>query len=548
MSAEEVIVTLPNGQIRGRTEVTYSNVTFYAFDEIPYGEPPLGKLRFMVPQPAKNWTGILDCTTNTKICRQMNKYNSMENEDCLYLNVYTPVKPGSQSSLAVMYYIFGGGFEHGSSTFIGAGPHYFMEYGVVIVSVNYRTGPQGFLSTGDAAILGNMGLKDQLLGLKWVQQNIHLFGGDPEKVTIFGQSAGGASVTYQILSKQSSDATETLYSARPLIIAWAMRELMHWQKKRHARDIAYQFATRINSSFDVNQSSEQLLQFLQSVPEEDLAAAANGFKPTGINQDESVQGFFFSPVIEVEHDEAFITENQYTLLEKGDFNKVPLIIGICSEESIGRASNLTNFEKTVTEFEEDVTNFVNEDMHIIDENNKTLAGEEIKKIYTDGQLASNLSTAVRFYSDTSFTRPIIRYAEMQSAYTDVYFYQFSYFGNMTSKEYIYLPGAGAVPHAGDWSFQWAKNNKSNINIYPTNDILTHDRYMGFFTNFSKYLNPTPTQSSLDGQSDVWPRLTQNFFYLDIDTELSIKLNPRSESYAKWVEVYKTWGVPPFDTY
>lgn len=103
-----------------------------------------------------------------------------------------------------MVYLYGGGFRDGASQYNVYGPDYLIEKGVIMVSMNYRVGPFGFLSTGDKIVPGNAGLKDQRLGLKWVKDNIKQFGGDPHKVTLFGQSAGAASVGLHILSKTSA--------------------------------------------------------------------------------------------------------------------------------------------------------------------------------------------------------------------------------------------------------------------------------------------------------------------------------------------------------
>ncbi|KAJ8977382.1 hypothetical protein NQ317_001983 [Molorchus minor] len=539
-SSEEVIVSLPKGPIRGRVEVTYSNVTFYAFQQVPYAMPPLGKLRFMAPQPVSAWSDVLDCTVETKICRQTSRHGKLENDDCLYLNIYTPAEPGSNNSLSVMFYIYGGGFVRGSATFGLVGPHFFMEQGVVIVTVNYRTGPQGFLSTGDGVIPGNMGLKDQNLALKWVQENIHLFGGDPDKVTIFGQSAGAASVTYQILSPQSKG----LFRAA---IAQSGSALSPWAYQRHAKDIAYQLAAQFDPTFNRNRTSLELLELLQSVPEENITAVAESLHPEGVSTENIIQGFYYAPVIEIEHKGAFLTEYQYTLVESGNFTKVPLVIGICSEESLSRAANLTAFKEVVENYESNIKNLVNEDMHITDSETLASVGEEIRKIYADDQLAANLSNAVRFYSDTSFNRGVIRYAELQSQYTDVYFYQFTYYGEMMGMHLPNLLGAGRVSHAGDLRYEWALNNESNVHIYDDDDVRTQQRYIKLFTDFSKHLNPTPEQSSLM-QNLIWPKVTsENFYYLDIDTNLTIRTNPKGESYSKWTDIYDKWGVRPFDT-
>nr|XP_023018319.1 cholinesterase-like [Leptinotarsa decemlineata] len=204
----DILVTIPNGKLRGRKEYSQRGISFYAFQQIPYAKPPVGELRFREPLPPNNWNGILDATYNDKSCVQFfNNYvpniSHFESEDCLYLNVYTPQYPSTNLSLPVMYFIHGGSFLIGAANFEYTGPHYLLESGVIVVTVNYRLGAFGFLTTGDEIIPGNYGLKDQQMGLKWVQKNIKYFGGDPEKVTIFGQSAGASSVGFQMMSKGS---------------------------------------------------------------------------------------------------------------------------------------------------------------------------------------------------------------------------------------------------------------------------------------------------------------------------------------------------------
>lgn len=106
-----------------------------------------------------------------------------------------------------MFYIHGGGFRGGGGGYGSYGPDFLLEEGVIVVETNYRTGPFGYLSTGDKIVPGNAGMKDMVLALKWVNENIALFGGDPKKVTIFGQSAGGAAVGLLVMSKAAAGKT-----------------------------------------------------------------------------------------------------------------------------------------------------------------------------------------------------------------------------------------------------------------------------------------------------------------------------------------------------
>ncbi|KAG5877342.1 hypothetical protein JTB14_030713 [Gonioctena quinquepunctata] len=470
---------------------------------------------WMDPQPAEKWEGTLDASENKQLLcfQQSNMFqipdlSDVENEDCLYLNVYTPLEPSNDTLLPVMFYIYGGGFVNGAADFDFYGPHYLMENGVIVVTANYRVGPFGFLTTGDMVIPGNFGLKDQLLALQWVKNNIRYFGGDPEKVTIFGQSAGAASVAFHLMSKKSTG----LFRAA---IAESGSVLSPWAYQRDFKKYAYDLGSLINPDFDKASDSKALLDFLRNASAEKVNEAACTFQQHTGNE-QMVHGFWFTPVIEPDHEAAFITEYMYSAIENGHMNRVPLIIGICSEEAIARAS-VANFKSSVVAYEYDVSKLVNKNMHLNDEEQKKAAGEAIRKIYTDGLLQDDLGKAVRYFSDMTFNRGVIRHAEMQSKYSDVYFYQFSYHGTIGGNSHILK-------------------------------VHTGDRYRALFTNFAKFLNPTPEKSTLF-ENIIWPKVEpDNFQYLDINETLAVKTNPKGDVYPKWVDVYEKMAVKPFDTY
>lgn len=141
------------------------------------------------------------------MCVQINLYgrnfNAKGNEDCLYLNVYTPINSTKCSKLPVIVYLHGGGWLNGNAASSTLIPDYIMDHKVIFVTPQYRLGPLGFLSTGDENCVGNFGFKDQTFALQWIQDNIESFGGDPMKVTLIGQSATAASVTYHMVSPLS---------------------------------------------------------------------------------------------------------------------------------------------------------------------------------------------------------------------------------------------------------------------------------------------------------------------------------------------------------
>jgi para-nitrobenzyl esterase len=182
------------GLVQGVSE---NDLTVYR--GIPFAASPVGELRWKAPQPHASWEGVREATQFACDPYQGNGGNGV-GEDCLYLNIWTPAKtPGEK--LPVLVWIYGGGFSFGStSTPVHNGEH-LARKGVILVSINYRVGTLGFLAHPELSaespehVSGNYGLLDQIAGLKWVQKNIAAFGGDPDKVTIFGESAGAISVS-----------------------------------------------------------------------------------------------------------------------------------------------------------------------------------------------------------------------------------------------------------------------------------------------------------------------------------------------------------------
>ncbi|XP_060067070.1 acetylcholinesterase-like [Ylistrum balloti] len=182
------------------------NEKVYQFRNVPYAKPPVGELRFAKPESRGPWTGILNATQYGPSCMQSmqpafqkNLPNLIQSEDCLILNIYVPRDVTSNSSKSVMVWIHGGGYVFGQGMFYD-GSYLALTGDVVVVTINYRLGLFGFLSTPYTGELhGNYGLWDQRLALQWVKDNIDDYGGDPNSVTIFGESAGGFSVSLQAI-------------------------------------------------------------------------------------------------------------------------------------------------------------------------------------------------------------------------------------------------------------------------------------------------------------------------------------------------------------
>ncbi|XP_069544158.1 bile salt-activated lipase-like [Brachyistius frenatus] len=200
------VVKTEGGQVEGKSDRMGLFRTVDVFKGVPFADVP-GK--WEKPKPHPGWDGILKATKYRDRCLQVTllQTKTQGSEDCLYLNIFVPQGRKLSTNLPVMVYLFGGAFLLGASNdvaFLGNSLYDGREMadrgGVIVVTVNYRVGTMGFLSTGDSRMPGNYGLWDQHAAISWICRNIEAFGGNPDNITIFGQSAGAASVSYQMLS------------------------------------------------------------------------------------------------------------------------------------------------------------------------------------------------------------------------------------------------------------------------------------------------------------------------------------------------------------
>ncbi|CAH1239405.1 CES4A [Branchiostoma lanceolatum] len=215
-AAQEPVVPTKYGRISGYTAAAdYSGAAVRTFLGVPFAKPPTGDLRFMPPVEPEPWDGVREATTFGAACPQEGMYlpgfaepfytaDRDWSEDCLYMDVYAPVRSsGAEDPLAVMVYIHGGGWQVGTGS-NSNGTQLAAEQNVIVVTFNYRLGVFGFLGTGDHHAPGNAGLLDQTEAIRWVKDNIANFGGDGDRITIFGLSAGGMAVSLHLLSPLNS--------------------------------------------------------------------------------------------------------------------------------------------------------------------------------------------------------------------------------------------------------------------------------------------------------------------------------------------------------
>ena len=203
VEADPLTVKTGQGKVHGKT---INDGKVKAFLGLPYAAPPVGDLRWKAPEAPAKWKGQRDASKYGAHCAQNHVFDDMvfqdgeNSEDCLFLNVYAPVDATPKSKLPVMFWIHGGGFSGGASSEPRHNGDFLPLKGVLLVTINYRLGVFGFLATTDLAKegngpAGNYGLLDMVAALEWVKANIREFGGNPDNVTIFGESAGSAAVS-----------------------------------------------------------------------------------------------------------------------------------------------------------------------------------------------------------------------------------------------------------------------------------------------------------------------------------------------------------------
>jgi len=429
-------VTVEHGTLRGRTLQTASGRTIYSFEGIPYAKPPVGPRRFKESEPlSEPWEGIWDAQRPGSVCLQYDHMTYLlpepilGDEDCLFVNVYTPKLPSgddNSKSKDVIVYIHGGAFTYGGGHLYM--PWYLLDHDIVYVSINYRLGPLGFLSTQDDVVPGNNGLKDQSLALKWIQKNIAAFGGNPNSVMITGMSAGGASVHYHYLSPRSKDLFHKGASM-------SGSTLCPWTQTERAAERARTLASALGCPTSDN---TEMVDCLRARPARTMVRLVQTplFMPWHFNPYTP-----FGPVMEKGGDNPFITQHPWDILASGGMQARPWLASVTSEEGLYPVSNFVANATLLAEIERDWLKIAPD---LLDYNYtvvpslKDETSLKIKEYYMKGQPISRSTTApfIQLASDRLFVAYVERAARMQAAAkkAPVYFYRFSYRGKHSYSE------------------------------------------------------------------------------------------------------------------
>ncbi len=307
-------VSVSTGQLRG--SIAPDGVA--VFKNIPFAQPPVGDLRWKEPAPAKSWTGVRDATSFGPMCHQSGNQQLPHSEDCLQLNVWTPVWP-MKSSTPVMVWFHGGGNTAGSGVEALFNGEVLARNGVVLVTANYRLGIFGFFAHPELTkesshhASGNYGLMDQIQALRWVQQNIAKFGGNPANVTIFGESAGAADVNALIATPLTKGLfLRVIAQSGPVsnqtLLADAEKRNVEWAAKQ---DI----------------SGDQALAKLRAIPDKELMGKLG--QGGGMGMPGMGGG---GPALSIIVDGWVLPEQPTKIYAEGRQQKVALMIGNNSQE------------------------------------------------------------------------------------------------------------------------------------------------------------------------------------------------------------------------
>ncbi|XP_054612869.1 bile salt-activated lipase-like [Dunckerocampus dactyliophorus] len=243
------VVYTESGRVQGKSIRLGSRRHMDVFKGIPFADVPE---MFEKPQPHPGWEDVLMATEDKEMCLQLNLLmtDTRGSEDCLYLNIWVPHGRSVSTNLPVMVWIYGGAFLIGDSmgfNILGnnlySGQEIADKGNVIVVTLGYRVGTLGFLSTGDSSLPGNYGLWDQQAAIAWVHRNIRSFGGDPDNITIFGESAGGASVSFQTLTPHNKGLIKRAISQSGVAFC-------PWAIERNPRKTAEEIAVRVNCPID----------------------------------------------------------------------------------------------------------------------------------------------------------------------------------------------------------------------------------------------------------------------------------------------------------
>nr|XP_044986036.1 neuroligin-1 isoform X1 [Jaculus jaculus]XP_044986039.1 neuroligin-1 isoform X1 [Jaculus jaculus]XP_044986040.1 neuroligin-1 isoform X1 [Jaculus jaculus]XP_044986041.1 neuroligin-1 isoform X1 [Jaculus jaculus]XP_044986042.1 neuroligin-1 isoform X1 [Jaculus jaculus] len=567
---------------------------------VPYAAPPTGEHRFQPPEPPSPWSDIRNATQFAPVCPQniidgrlpevmlpvwftnnldvVSSYVQDQSEDCLYLNIYVPTedvkriskecarKPGkkicrkggpltkkqtddlgdndgaededirdSGGPKPVMVYIHGGSYMEGTGNLYDGSV--LASYGnVIVITVNYRLGVLGFLSTGDQAAKGNYGLLDLIQALRWTSENIGFFGGDPLRITVFGSGAGGSCVNLLTLSHYSegnrwSNSTKGLFQRA---IAQSGTALSSWAVSFQPAKYARMLATKVGCNVS---DTVELVECLQKKPYKEL-----------VDQDIQPARYHiaFGPVI----DGDVIPDDPQILMEQGEFLNYDIMLGVNQGEGLKFVENIVDSDDGISasDFDFAVSNFV-DNLYGYPEG-KDVLRETIKFMYTDWADRHNpetrRKTLLALFTDHQWVAPAVATADLHSNFgSPTYFYAF-YHHCQTDQ----VPAWADAAHGDEVPYVLGIPMIGPTELFPCNfsknDVMLSAVVMTYWTNFAKTGDPNqpvPQDTKFIHtkpnrfEEVAWTRYSQkDQLYLHIGLKPRVKEHYRANKVNLWLEL------------
>ncbi|XP_010849380.1 PREDICTED: cocaine esterase isoform X1 [Bison bison bison] len=486
--------TTHTGKVQGSlVYVNNADVGVHTFLGIPFAKPPVGPLRFAPPEPPESWSGVKDGTSQPAKCPQdadgmksMKLWNvtlpsTSMSEDCLYLNIHTPAYSHEGSNLPVMVWIHGGGLVLGmASMYDGSALAAFGD--VVVVVIQYRLGLLGFFSTGDKHATGNWGYLDQVAALRWVQQNIAYFGGDPGRVTIFGESAGGLSVSLHVISPMSQGLFHGAIMESGVALLPGLTI--------NSSDKVAKVVANLSACGQVD--SEALVDCLRHKNEEEVLAINKLVK-----------------IIPGVVDGIFLPKHPLELLASDDFQPVPSIIGVNNDEYgwiIPLSMNNSDTRREISR--ESVRNALQElsTMTTMPPEFGELLMEEYIEDSEDHQTLQNQLHEIM--GDYLFVIPALQVAMFHRSHAPVYFYEFQHQSSFFKDV---RPSSVRADHGDEVLFLF----RNELIQFTEEEELLSRKMIKYWANFARNQNP-------NGEGlPHWPMFDQEDQYMQLNTQPAV---------------------------
>ncbi|KAJ8686609.1 hypothetical protein QAD02_022403 [Eretmocerus hayati] len=526
------VVQISLGKIKGSLMTTRLGKTIYSFRGIRYAKSPTGQRRFRPAEPVDKWSGTYDASQDGPACPQQRGKDV--SEDCLVLNIYTTkLRNSTKTRRPVIVFFHPGALTKTSSQSRLFGPQYLLDQEIVLVTLNYRLASLGFISTGDSHAPGNLGFKDQVVALRFVRDHIAAFGGDPESVTISGQSAGSKCVYMHMLSPMSKGLFHRA-------IAHSGSPILAEPNPHDQKNLAIKQAKFLNCPID---SMDRMFECLRSKPAEAFEKTVKKFHEW---QGDPIP--IWLPVVEpnIPGVERFLPAQPVDLIRSGNFNHVPLLTGVTQDEF-----GFRNIRAVEAARRGDNSTFVelNENwdklapisfLYQRGTNRSKYISDQLLQFYFHGKPISlkNSIGRAHLYADSVTIFPVHKASSLIAASSrqPVYLFEFTYQGRYSFAHWSDGKPFGVV-HGDDTIYLFYQSAFPKMFKPDDPEISTLERMTTMWAHFARTGKPFPDNSSLFANVR-WDKLTtSNGAYLKINEKLTMKSNLYGDRMAFWERLF-----------